>query len=208
MTFISEYKMKVLIFGGFLGSGKTTALMQLARYIVRQSGPSDGKKVVIIENEIGEAGIDDKFLRSDGFRVEDLFAGCACCTVSGEMVDAANRIQVQYNPEWLIVETTGLAYPGLIKENLQIALNMDSRICILVDAARWTRLLLPLNSLLSGQIIGSDTVLINKADLVDETILLKTEADIAAFDPNPEVIRISAVDVIADDVWAKVLGGI
>ena len=81
---------------------------------------------------------------------------------------AAHRIQTEFNPEWLIVETTGLAYPNLIKENLQLGIGMDSRICILVDASRWNRLLRPMNTLFSGQIIGSDAVLINKADLVEE----------------------------------------
>ena len=55
--------MNVLIFGGFLGSGKTTALMQLARYIVDSSETDNPNKVMILENEIGEVGIDDAFLR-------------------------------------------------------------------------------------------------------------------------------------------------
>lgn len=198
--------MKILILGGFLGSGKTTALMQLARYIVRSGESSSRMRVVILENEIGEAGIDDKFLRSGGFRVEDLFAGCACCTVSTELISAADRIAKEMDPDWLIVETTGLAYPRLIRENLQAARGLASRICILVDASRWKRLLLPLNQLLSGQIVGADVVLINKADLADEAALLKTEADIRAFDEHPAVMRISAAGPISDEVWVKVLG--
>ena len=94
--------MNVLIFGGFLGSGKTTALMQLAKYIVRSSTSDKPNKVMILENEIGEVGIDDSFLRGGGFQVENLFAGCACCTVSGELVSAANSIKKEYDPSgWL-----------------------------------------------------------------------------------------------------------
>ena len=67
--------MNVLIFGGFLGSGKTTALMQLARYIVDHAVTESPNKVMILENEIGEIGIDDKFLRSGGFRVDNSVRG-------------------------------------------------------------------------------------------------------------------------------------
>jgi G3E family GTPase len=202
--------MNTLILGGFLGSGKTTVLMQLARYIVNRGSKDDdegnGKKVVILENEIGESGIDDKFLRSGGFRVEDLFSGCACCTISGEMVGAADRIRKEFDPDWLIVETTGLAYPRLIKENLKAALGIDSRTCILADASRWKRMLIPLSTLLSGQIVGSDIVLTNKADLANEDTLVKIEADIAGFDASPEIIRITAINTVSDEVWAKVFG--
>ena len=68
--------MKVLIFGGFLGSGKTTCLMQLARYVVENSRSDKEIKVMILENEIGEVGIDDAFLRGGG-KLEDLVDVCA-----------------------------------------------------------------------------------------------------------------------------------
>ncbi|NLM45670.1 MAG: GTP-binding protein [Firmicutes bacterium] len=198
--------MKVLILGGFLGSGKTTALLQLAHYLVERSQSTQKTKVVIVENEIGETGIDDKVLRGSGLQVEDLFSGCACCTVSGELTSAASRIRKDFNPDWLIVETTGLAYPRLIRDNLQAALGLSSRICILVDASRWKRLLRPMYNLLSGQIVGADVVLINKTDLVNEETLAQVEADIAAFDPLPRVMRISAQNRIPAAVWAQVLG--
>jgi G3E family GTPase len=203
--------MKILILGGFLGSGKTTVLMQLARHIVDRSASEPGtddtrQKVVILENEVGEAGIDDKFLRSGGFRVEELFSGCACCTVSGQLVDAVHRIRTEFAPEWLIVETTGLAYPGLIRENLHKGLGLGCRVCIIVDASRWNRLLRPMHNLLSGQIIGSEIVLVNKSDLVDAAVLDKIEADIAGFDKTPQILRISALGPVSDEVWMKVLG--
>jgi G3E family GTPase len=198
--------MKILILGGFLGSGKTTALLQLARHMVSSSASGKENKVIILENEVGEVGIDDKYLRSGGLTVNNLFSGCACCTVSGELVSAAIRIKNDFDPEWLIVETTGIAYPKNMQENLKSAVGLGSRIVILVDASRWNRLLLPMNALLRGQIVGSDAVLINKTDLADEQTLRKIEGDILGFEPNAAVFRISALQEVPAEVWEKVTG--
>ena len=198
--------MKVLVFGGFLGSGKTTALLQLARYIVDNSKTDNPNKVMILENEIGEVGIDDAFLRGGGFRVDNLFAGCACCTVSGELVTAAIRIKKEYDPEWLIVETTGLAYPAKIQQNLKEAADIPSRIAVLVDASRWARLHIPMEGLFAGQIYGSDAVVINKIDLVDAETLDTVEREVKEYDSNTQVFRVSALDPVNADVWKGVLG--
>lgn len=198
--------MKILILGGFLGSGKTTALNSLTRYLVAHSDSDSEIKVMILENEIGAVGIDNQYLTSNGLQVENIFSGCACCSVSGELVDTAVKIQDTYNPEWIILETTGIAYPKKIQTTLLDALQMESRIVVLVDAVRWNRLLIPMHSLLSGQIIGSDAVLINKTDLASEELLLKIEQDIQGFDSNPPIFRISASSGISDDTWKEVMG--
>ena len=198
--------MKVIILGGFLGSGKTTALMQFARFLVGASDRTRQNKVVILENEVGEIGIDDKLLRGGGFTVNNLFAGCACCTVSGELVTAADRIIREMDPEWLVIETTGIAYPGLMRENLKNALGLESRICILADASRWSRLRVPMETLLRGQIECSDIVLINKTDLSNEEALQSMEQDILQFEPNVPIVRISALGEISQDVWRTAAG--
>ncbi|NLA85960.1 MAG: GTP-binding protein [Clostridiales bacterium] len=198
--------MKILILSGFLGSGKTTALMSLARYMVDHAITDRKNKVIILENEVGEVGIDDAFLRSGGFQVDNLFSGCACCTVSGELVSSAARIWKEYDPEWLVVETTGIAYPRNMQENLKNALKLDSRIIVLADASRWNRLLIPMNSLLKGQIVGSDAVLINKTDLVDDETLAKIEKDVLVFEPNAVIAKISALGAVQPEVWRIAIG--
>jgi G3E family GTPase len=198
--------MDVLILGGFLGSGKTTALMGLARYLVGAAVTDSETRVMILENEVGEVGIDDKYLRAGGFSVSNLFSGCGCCTVSGELISAARVIRDEYDPAWLVVETTGVAYPRNMQENLWHALGVRARVAVLTDAARWERLLLPMNGLLRGQIEGSDAVLVNKTDLVTEGQLEKMERDILAFEPDAKIRRISAIGGVADEVWREVAG--
>ena len=198
--------MKVLILSGFLGSGKTSALLPLAHYLVERSDSDAANKVMILENEVGEIGIDDAFLRGGGFQVDTLFSGCACCTVAGELVSSVIKIRKEFDPDWLILETTGVAYPKNIQETLHTACNLDARIAVLVDAARWKRLLRPMEALLSGQIIGSDAVLVNKIDLVDAAALDDVDADIRGFEPNANIVHISALEPIAHEVWDGVLG--
>ena len=197
--------MNIIIIGGFLGSGKTTTLMLFAQYLIDISDPAKEYKVVILENEVGEISIDDAFLRSSGFKVNSLFAGCACCTVAGELVTAVAGIRSELDPEWLVIETTGIAYPGLMRDNLKGALNIDSRICVLTDAARWSRLRVPMENLLRGQIECADIVLVNKIDLASEEALQSMEQDIAAFNPDIPVVRMSATGGVGPEVWESVL---
>lgn len=198
--------MNILILGGFLGSGKTTSLMQLAKFLVGISPAEKENKVMILENEIGQVGIDDEFLRSGGFQVSNLFSGCACCTVSGEMVTAAIRIRKQFEPEWLVVETTGLAYPGRIQENLMEAMGMKARVVVLVDAKRWPRIRKPMEQLLKGQILGSDAVVINKRDLVTPEALELVRQQIREMDANTDIHAICALEEDNDAVWQAVSG--
>ena len=65
--------MKFLILGGFLGSGKTTLLMQLARYLTRESRENGPSQVIILENEVGNSGVDDKFLKNSGYQAGSLW---------------------------------------------------------------------------------------------------------------------------------------
>ena len=198
--------MNVLILSGFLGSGKTSALLPLARYIVERSASDREHKVMILENEVGEIGIDDAFLRGGGLQVDTLFSGCACCTVSGELVGVVERLKREYAPDWLILETTGVAYTKKIQESLRQVCGIDSRIAVLVDAARWKRLLVPMQGLLTGQLVGSDAVLVNKIDLVDSAALDAVDSDIRGFEPAANIVHISALAPVEPATWNTVLG--
>lgn len=198
--------MRLLILGGFLGSGKTSLLMRLARHMTDASGGTAMYRVVILENEVGREGVDDRLLRSSGYQVENLFAGCACCTVGGKLITAVSAIERDYGPDWMILETTGLAYPGLIRDNLRHALGKESRICTVADASRWARLKVPMAELLAGQISCADTVLINKADLAGEEALRQTEKEISGMNPGAGVYRVSALQDIPSEIWDRVLG--
>ena len=96
--------MKMLLLGGFLGSGKTAVLNRVIRAVSQMGGTS-----AVIENEIGQIGVDDALVRETGIRVTPLFGGCVCCEISGDLVRAVGQIADEVNPDWLVVEMTGLA---------------------------------------------------------------------------------------------------
>ena len=197
--------MKILILGGFLGSGKTSVVIQLAKYILG-SNPENKTKVVILENEIGEVSIDDKLLRGSGYEVANMFSGCVCCTMAGELVIGLHNIIRDFNPELIIMEATGVAYPDNIRETIEQSLpDADCSITCITDAKRWKRLFRPMEMLLKGQLDAADVILINKTDLVDGDTLDEVEASIRTFNDMAQYFRISAAEPIDTAVFEAVL---
>ena len=197
--------MNFLIIGGFLGSGKTSLLLQLAAYMRERLGI---EKTVILENEIGKVGIDDRILSGAGYSVRGMFAGCVCCTISGELTLTVQAILRDIDPQWIIMETTGMAFPQNVKENLSDTLGIDARICCLVDAKRWPRLLKPMEHLLPLQLKEADVVLINKIDLVDAGALDEVRESAAGFcGPAARIFPVSTNGRLDESILSCILGG-
>ncbi|MBC3901185.1 cobalamin biosynthesis protein P47K [Acetobacterium malicum] len=198
--------MKILILGGFLGSGKTSVLMQLAEYLVSLEKEYHSEvKVAIVENEIGAIGIDDKVLKKAGFIVNNLFSGCACCSLTGELVASIKKIQTELDPQWLIIEATGVAYPGSIRTVILDEVGLDATILIIADAKRWQRLVNAMELLVSGQLEDTSIVLLNKVDLISSAELIQVEHSILNYNQTAEVIPISAKAVIPEDILKKIV---
>lgn len=198
--------MKIVILGGFLGSGKTSVVLQLAKYVVADN-PEQATKVVIIENEIGAVSVDDKVLRSGGYEVANMFSGCVCCTMSGELVIGLHNIKRDLDPELIIMEATGVAYPHNIRETiLQSMPDVDSTVTCVTDAKRWQRLLRPMEMLLKDQLDAADVILINKIDLVDDETLAEVEASIKTFNDQAKFFKLNALEEIESEVFAAMLG--
>lgn len=194
--------MKILLVGGFLGSGKTSFILQLAHYMVEKMGIGN---IAILENEIGELSIDDKLIKGSGFNVRSLFSGCVCCSLAGELPEAVYRIEKEIGPEWLLMEATGLAFPDSIRDNLEDNLGISCRICCLADAKRWERIVQAMNELVSDQIASADVVLINKVDLVDEETMRSVEESVRSINKKAYVSLMCAGDVIPEGIFEKVL---
>ncbi|MEO1817058.1 MAG: GTP-binding protein [Acetobacterium sp.] len=198
--------MKILILGGFLGSGKTSVLLQLAEYLVSLEKEYHSEvKVAIVENEIGAIGIDDKVLKKAGFIVNNLFSGCACCSLTGELVASIKKIQTELDPQWLIIEATGVAYPGSIRKVILDEVGIDATILIIADAKRWQRLVNAMELLVTGQLEDTSIVLLNKVDLISSAELKQVEHSILNYNQTAEVIPISAKAVIQEDILKKIV---
>ena len=93
---------KVDIFSGFLGAGKTTLIKKLI------AEGYENKNIVLIENEFGEIGVDTGFLRDSGIKVNEMVAGCICCTLVGDFGKALNEVIDQYDPDRILIEPSGV----------------------------------------------------------------------------------------------------
>ena len=197
--------MKILILGGFLGAGKTSVLLQLAHYIVDGSKSESETKIAIIENEIGEIGIDDKILGTGDYSVTGLFAGCVCCSLTGSLVSALRDIEAKQNPDWVIIEATGVAYPAKIKEEVNRICDYPTGVACIVDAQRFKTLIKILAPMIEGQLEGADAVLINKIDKVDAEELDFVKKQLREYNADIKILSVSAKDGIDASVWEDIL---
>lgn len=161
----------MIVLTGFLGSGKTSFIEHFVAYQTQRD-----RFVAVIQNEIGETGLDGKLLGSDNLAVTEIDEGCVCCTLTGQLKPALQRLCTEFQPDFIILETTGLANPMNFLDDL-VALNdlvrIDS-VTTMVDAlSDPSTQAAP--EIVADQIKAADILLLNKVDglpnrQVDETI--------------------------------------
>ena len=93
---------KIDIFSGFLGAGKTTLIKKLIKEAYA------GEKLVLIENEFGEIGIDGGFLKDAGIEITEMNSGCICCSLVGDFSKALAKVLAEYNPDRVLIEPSGV----------------------------------------------------------------------------------------------------
>ena len=98
---MAEQVTKIDIFSGFLGAGKTTLIKKLIKEAFQ------GEKIVLIENEFGEIGIDGGFMREAGIQVNELNSGCICCSLVGDFREALKKVVETYHPDRILIEPSG-----------------------------------------------------------------------------------------------------
>ena len=154
--------MDVYIIGGFLGSGKTTMLLNLAKVFTDRK-----MKTAIIVNESGEVGVDGATIKAEGYSATELPEGCICCTLVGTLQATLRNIKRDLDPDVIIIEPTGLALPHKVKQFVHTAM-IDEDVCAIIglaDVERFDSLLEKKESFYKMQMSGADLVLINKIDL-------------------------------------------
>ncbi len=125
--------MKIYIISGFLGSGKTTLLLSLARFF-----SDNDYRTAIIENEIGNVPVDSVLLKSQGFSVKELFAGCICCSIRQDLAIAVKDIKQSVDTDILLIEPTGVAAPDIVTDIIREALDDEDSLetLLVVDYKR------------------------------------------------------------------------
>lgn len=194
-------KVKVDIISGFLGAGKTTLIKKL---VTEQYG---GERVVILENELGKVNIDSKVFRDGDISVEEMTAGCICCSLKEDFMSSILRIKETFQPDRIIIEPTGAA---LLSEILKCysyhprkeEIVLDHIIAV-IDVKRFQTSLFISKGFIDNQLRAAKLVVLSKMDgnnqddaaaVIQYIQEINKHANIAAYDWN----QTSAQEIISD----------
>ena len=117
---------KIDIFSGFLGAGKTTLIKKLLQEAM------DASKVVLIENEFGEIGIDGGFLKEAGVEIKEMNQGCICCSLVGDFGASLSEVLEKYHPERILIEPSGV---GKLSDVMKAVQDVDSDVEVVLNSA-------------------------------------------------------------------------
>lgn len=156
---------KIDIISGFLGAGKTTLIKKLFESSLKE------EKVVIIENEFGEIGIDGSFLKEAGVKIKEINAGCICCSLVGDFSTSIKELVSTYSPDRIIIEPSGVGKLSDIIEAVEHVDIENLKINILstvVDASKAKIYLKNFGEFFLNQIEACNSIVISKTDKVKE----------------------------------------
>ena len=159
---------KVDIFSGFLGAGKTTLIKKL---IAEAYGD---EKIVLIENEFGEIGVDSGFLKDSGIEINEMNAGCICCTLVGDFAKALAEVAEKYNPDRILIEPSGVGKLSdviiAVQDSHIEELQLNSFTTV-VDAKRCKAMMMSFGEFYENQVENaSSVVLSHQAGLSEEKL--------------------------------------
>ena len=164
---------KIDIFSGFLGAGKTTLIKKLL------SEAYAGEKVVLIENEFGEIGIDGGFLREAGIEITEMNSGCICCSLVGDFTEALRKVLDEFHPDRILIEPSGVgklsdvihAVEGVVTE--EVVLNSFTTVA---DASKCRVYLKNFGEFYGDQIANAGTIILSRTAGMNEEKLEKAVA--------------------------------
>ena len=178
--------MHLLLLSGFLGSGKTTLILPLSRVVVQS-----GYRVAIIINEIGEIGIDNQLMRQLKLNVWELVAGCICCTLSGDLIATLQKLDLNHEPDLVIVEASGTADPKSILGALRYyrGRSLTSvRTVTVVDPLRLSILIEVMTPLITSQIQCADLIIVSKNDLATSEQIESARQSAREINPTASIV--------------------
>lgn len=186
---------KIDIFSGFLGAGKTTLIKKLIEEAFK------GEKLVLIENEFGEIGIDGGFLKDAGVEITEMNSGCICCSLVGDFGTALKEVLEKYNPDRIIIEPSGVgklsdvikAVQG-VTENADVTLNSFVTVA---DASKYKMYMKNFKEFFSNQIEYAKTIILSRTQKVSQE---KLEASLK------EIRNVNKDATIITTPWEEISG--
>lgn len=153
---------KIDVVSGFLGAGKTTLIKKLLKEVL------DGSKVVLIENEFGEIGIDGGFLKESGIEIKEMNSGCICCSLVGDFGTSLKEVLTTYSPERVLIEPSGVGkLSDVLKAVEDVAEDLDVEVnsaVAVVDASKCKMYMKNFGEFFLNQIEYAGTIILTRAD--------------------------------------------
>ncbi len=180
-------KTKIDVISGFLGAGKTTFIQKLLKEALKD------EKVVLIENEFGEIGIDGGFLKDAGIEIREMSQGCICCSLVGDFEKALKEVISTYEPERVIIEPSGVGKLSDVmkavtdaSENLDVQLNSAVTI---VDANKCRMYMKNFGEFFNNQVQYAGTVVLSRTDIISDEEKINNDVElIRGLNPTAEII--------------------
>ena len=157
---------KIDIFSGFLGAGKTTLIKKLLKEALQDT------KVVLIENEFGEIGIDGGFLKEAGIEIKEMNSGCICCSLVGDFGESLKEVLTTYTPERVLIEPSGVGkLSDVVKAVEDVATDLDVQInsaVAVVDATKCKMYIKNFGEFFVNQIEHAGTIILSRTGKISE----------------------------------------
>ena len=164
---------KIDIYSGFLGAGKTTLIKKMI------SEAYAGQKLVLIENEFGEIGIDGGFLQDAGINITEMNSGCICCSLVGDFGKALTQVITEYNPDRIVIEPSGVGKLSDVIAAVEKVTNdnvaLDCTVAV-VDAGKVKVYMKNFGEFYNNQIETAATIILSRTDMVPQQ---KLDASVA-----------------------------
>ncbi len=157
---------KIDVVSGFLGAGKTTLIKKLLKEAL------DGSKMVLIENEFGEIGIDGGFLKEAGIEIKEMNSGCICCSLVGDFGTSLKEVISTYAPERILIEPSGVGkLSDVLKAVEDVAEDLDVQVnsaVAVVDASKCKMYIKNFGEFFINQIAYAGTIILSRTDKVGQ----------------------------------------
>ena len=175
--------MKILLVSGFLGAGKTTFIKEMAKNI--------NLEFVVLENEYADIGVDGDFLDEKNLNIWEMSEGCICCSMKGDFKSSIKRIYSEINPEYLIIEPTGVGMLSSIIENIREIDNNDIEILspiTLIDITSFNEYLETFNNFFIDNLKNTGKVILTKLENSSHFEIENIKNEILKINNNLEII--------------------
>ncbi len=192
---------KIDIFSGFLGAGKTTLIKKLIAEAYQ------GEKLVLIENEFGEIGIDGGFLKEAGIEITEMNSGCICCSLVGDFDAALKQVLERFSPDRILIEPSGVgklsdvikAVGGVLNE--EVVLNSATAV---VDAVKCKMYMKNFGEFFNNQIENAGSIVLSRTDLAETEKISDAVELIRAKNPTATIIT-TPISVLSGEEILKAM---